>query len=219
MANYNCDACDQIRSTDPNLLVNGFTDTECTSLKNNTGLNPSSGHDDCDDLNNLNDCLVKSMDTEINSYNACSWKEFMKLFIGNLWTTLKAIICAVCGIWTNIKNIWNRITIIENKLASLDSEVAAMPHEFLFSDVEGYVMAVPGEPARINIPVTLAGWIPLGLAGWNFSNAEGYTGVSKVFPWQAKLQTNEARFEMTNMGDHNVYVRVRATVIYYRFRV
>ena len=50
MANVNCEACEEIRQVDPNLIVNGFGDTECASLKNNTGLSPSSGNDDCTDL-------------------------------------------------------------------------------------------------------------------------------------------------------------------------
>ena len=102
MADYNCEACDALRQTDPNLVVNGLTDTECASLGNNTGLNPSAGHDDCEDLNNLNDCLVKNMENEINSYNVCSWKTYMKSLVNNLWTVLKAIICTICGLWTKV---------------------------------------------------------------------------------------------------------------------
>lgn len=102
MANYNCEACEDIRTTAPNVVVNGLGETECTSLKNNTGLSPSSGHDDCTDLNNLNDCLVGNMAQEVDAYEICDWKPFMKKFIPNVWTTLKGIICAICGIWTNI---------------------------------------------------------------------------------------------------------------------
>ena len=102
----NCAACEEIRETDPNLIVNGFTDTECSSLANDTGLNPSSGNNDCTDLNNLNDCLVGNLETEVDSYDVCDWKPFMKMTIPNIWTTLKAIICSICGIWENIHNLW-----------------------------------------------------------------------------------------------------------------
>ena len=105
MATMNCDACDEIRQTAPNLAINGIGDTECASLQNNTGLNPSSGHDDCEDLHNLNDCLVGGMTTEVAAYNSCDWKTFMKRFIPNVWTTLKAITCAICGIWTRIERL------------------------------------------------------------------------------------------------------------------
>lgn len=99
MANTNCSACDELRQIDPNLIVNGFGDTECASLQNNTGLSPSSGNDDCEDLNNLNDCLVGNMATEVDAYDVCDWKTFIKKFIPNVWTTLKGIICAICGLW------------------------------------------------------------------------------------------------------------------------
>ena len=117
MANINCDACDAIREESPSLIVNGLGDTECASLQNNTGLNPSSGNDDCEDLNNLNDCLVGNMAAEIDSYDVCDWKTFMKKFIPNVWTTLKGIICAICGLWTRVNkhdceiaNLYNGIS-------------------------------------------------------------------------------------------------------------
>ena len=105
MIDYNCESCDELRQTAPNFVVNGITDTECTSLQNNTGLNPSSGNDDCEDLNNMNDCLVKNMETEINSYTVCNWKDYMKALVNNLWTMFKGIICAICGLWNALDNI------------------------------------------------------------------------------------------------------------------
>lgn len=105
MIDYNCESCDELRQTAPNFVVNGITDTECASLGNNTGLNPSSGNDDCEDLNNMNDCLVKNMETEINSYTVCNWKDYMKALVNNLWTMFKGIICAICGLWNALDNI------------------------------------------------------------------------------------------------------------------
>lgn len=102
MANTNCSACDELRQVAPNLIVNGLGDTECASLQNNTGLTPSSGNDDCEDLHNLNDCLVGNMASEVDAYDVCDWKTFMKKFIPNIWTTLKAIICAICGLWRKV---------------------------------------------------------------------------------------------------------------------
>lgn len=116
MANINCEACDELRQEDPSLILNGFSDSECTSLKNDTGLVPSAGHNDCTDLNNMNDCMVGNMATEVSAYDVCDWKPFMQKFIPNLWTVLKAIICAICGIWTNIHNIWDEIARIWTKL-------------------------------------------------------------------------------------------------------
>lgn len=109
MANTNCEACEELRQTDPSLIVNGLGDEECASLQNDTGLVASSGNNDCEDLHNLNDCLVGNYATEVDAYDVCDWKTFMKKFIPNLWTTLKAIICAICGIWTNIHSLWTNI--------------------------------------------------------------------------------------------------------------
>ena len=109
MAQYNCSACEELREDAPNLIVNGLGSTECASLKNNTGLNPSAGNDDCHDLDNLNDCLIGNMKDEIDAYDVCDWKEFMRKFIDNAWTVFKGIICAICGLWTNIANINARL--------------------------------------------------------------------------------------------------------------
>lgn len=110
MANLNCSACEEIKQEVPSIVTDGLSNTMCTSLKNDTGLKASSGNDDCDDLNNLNDCLVGNMETEIDKHDVCDWKPFTKSLIGNLWTTLKAMICAICGLWTNVHNLWTTIS-------------------------------------------------------------------------------------------------------------
>lgn len=95
----NCSACEDLRQTSADFTVNGLSEEMCASLGNNTGLSTRDNHDTCEDLNNLNDCLVGNMTKEVAAYPICDWKKFMKNFIPNLWTTLKAIICAFCGIW------------------------------------------------------------------------------------------------------------------------
>ena len=109
MANISCEACNDLRELDPSLIANGFSDTECASLKNDTGLVTSSGNSDCDDLDMMNDCLVGNMAAEVETYDVCDWKDFMKSFIPNLWTMLKGVICAICGLWTNVHNLWTTI--------------------------------------------------------------------------------------------------------------
>lgn len=109
MAELSCQSCEEIKQEVPSLVTNGLSSTMCASLKNDTGLKASSGNDDCEDLNNLNDCLVGNMETEIDRYDVCEWKPFTKKLIDNLYTTLKAMICAICGIWTNIHNLWTTI--------------------------------------------------------------------------------------------------------------
>lgn len=111
-AKHNCSACEDLRQSAPNFAINGLGDTECTSLQNNTGLDPSSGHNDCTDLNDINDCLIGNMTQEVDSFNICDWKKFAKAFIPNLWTTLKGIICAICGLWTNVMCLNKKMDLI-----------------------------------------------------------------------------------------------------------
>lgn len=115
MANLNCTACDNLREEVPSLIVNGIDNSMCASLKNDTGLEASSGNNDCTDLNNLNDCLIGNMETEIDRYDACDWKSFTKNLTGNLWAVGKAAICAICGIWTNIHSIWTNIHSLQSR--------------------------------------------------------------------------------------------------------
>ena len=99
-----CTACSDLQTKAPGVVVNGITDGVCTNLKNNEGLNGKSN--DCDDLNDLNDCLVGNMDSELEAYDICDWKDYMHKFVPNVFTVLKGIICAICGIWQNIDKIW-----------------------------------------------------------------------------------------------------------------
>ena len=126
MANLNCEACDELRQEDPSLILNGFSESECTSLMNDTGLVQSSGHNDCTDLNNMNDCMVGNMATEVSAHDVCDWKPFMKKFINNLWTVEKAIICAICGIWTNIHNLWNSIAELWDAITNIWNRISAL---------------------------------------------------------------------------------------------
>lgn len=124
MAELNCTACEDIRQTSPEFVVNGLTDDICVSFSNDTGFSPEDDHNDCTDLHNMNDCLVGNMATELESYDVCEWKEFMRNFIPNLWTTLKANFCAICGIWEWIHCIWNSLTNLTNTLAATTGGVS-----------------------------------------------------------------------------------------------
>lgn len=105
MATHNCGSCEDLRQTSPEFILNGITDNVCDSLTHNTGLEPSAGHDDCEDLNLMNDCLIDTMATEVNSYETCDWKKFMKAFIPNVWTMFKGVICSICGLWCSITKL------------------------------------------------------------------------------------------------------------------
>ena len=95
-----CEACEDLKNLNPSLIANGFSNSNCTHLRNNEGLTGS--NDDCEDLNTLNDCLIGSKVDEVELKDICDWKDFMKGLIPNVWTVLKAVICSVCGLWDAI---------------------------------------------------------------------------------------------------------------------
>lgn len=104
-ATKNCSACSELQDKSAAFVQNGVTTAVCNSLKNNTGFSSSNGNDDCTDLNNANDCLIGNMEDEVDAYDVCDWKEFMPSFIHNVWTVLKAIICAICGLWKRLEKV------------------------------------------------------------------------------------------------------------------
>lgn len=103
MAKVSCSACEDLRTKAPNVVVNGLGTTECNYLKNNTGLSGKSTN--CADLEDLNDCLIGNMESEIDTHDVCDWKKFMKKFVPNVWTTIKGIICSLCGLWSLAERI------------------------------------------------------------------------------------------------------------------
>lgn len=119
MANTNCESCNNLKTYSPNVVVNGMGNTECASLKNDTGLNPSSGHNDCTDLDHMNNCFIGTLEDEIENYEVCDWRDFAKMLVSNLWNVLKAIICAICGIWTNIHSLWSRISQLQELIENI----------------------------------------------------------------------------------------------------
>lgn len=182
MASPDCNACEDLREHAPDFVNNGVTKKICTSLKNDTGLNPSATtiHTDCEDLDTANDCMIGRMEQEINQYDVCDWKEFMKKFIHNLWQLLKAIICAICGLWTNIHK--------------LDCEINYMiaGHTFAFgeeTDGDAYCVAGKGvsflnssggdtHTADVKLQY-IAGGLMRGVGSYRFYN-EDFTDPKKV---------------------------------------
>lgn len=102
-AKRSCRSCSDLQEKAPDFVQNGVTDAVDLSLRNNTGFSPSSGNNDCTDLNNANDCLIGNMEDEVDAHEVCDWKPFMIDFIHNVWSVIKAIISAICGLWTKVE--------------------------------------------------------------------------------------------------------------------
>ncbi|GCF92509.1 hypothetical protein NRIC_04000 [Enterococcus florum] len=102
-----CSACSRLEETSLSTVEYGIGDKECKSLQNNTGLNPDlkEKHDDCQDLNDMNDCLIGNLGERLPAYDDCDYKPFIGHLMGNLWNMFKGIICAICGIWKKLKEL------------------------------------------------------------------------------------------------------------------
>ncbi|MBL1227963.1 hypothetical protein IW492_01805 [Enterococcus sp. BWB1-3] len=100
MADY-CLACENLKEYAPNFVVNGITEKECSSLHNNMGLNPELAvlHENCEDLNDMLDCLIGALQEKLPSYDVCDWKEYTDELMSNIYNLQKAIICSECGLW------------------------------------------------------------------------------------------------------------------------
>lgn len=101
-ATKNCEACSELQEHSPEFVQNGVTDNVYNSLINDTGFSTTNGHNDCTDLNDANDCLIGNMEDEVDAYEVCDWKDYMRDFVHNLWTVLKAMIAAICGLWIKV---------------------------------------------------------------------------------------------------------------------
>ena len=125
MSKINCEACDDLKTYAPDFVANGVTKNVCTSLKNDTGLGTNGDHTDCDDLDDANDCLIGQLGEEIDSYDVCEWREYMHRFVPNVHTMLKAIICAICGIWIKIHEHESKIACVYNGLKNLINQLGS----------------------------------------------------------------------------------------------
>lgn len=150
MADYNCSACEDLKQNSYDFAANGVTDTVCTSLKNDTGFSTKSGHDDCTDLDTANDCLIGNMAEEVAKYEACDWQQFEKEHITNEHNLFKAIICAICGIWTNIHELWAEIAKIWKVVNRHECEIQQLYEgtDFFFDEYtdsgKSYIVAGKG---------------------------------------------------------------------------
>ena len=122
MANIDCNSCNELVDTSPDFVEKGVTTAICNSLKNDTGFNTRKSHTDCEDLDTANDCLVGMMDKELEKYEPCDWKLFMHKFIPNIHQFLKAMICAICGLWTNVHALWEEVAELWRKLNSIEDQ-------------------------------------------------------------------------------------------------
>ena len=229
MSEIYCVACSELREIDPNLIVNGIGDDECTSLQNDTGLSVSGGNDDCTDLTYLNDCLVGNLVSEVDNYDVCDWREFTKAALTNVWTVLKALICTICGLWTNIHRLWcyvNYLLSAEDVAARLDESDFVTGTGVSFDRDQEWAIrpsvVISGSTYRISgsikVDLSVAYWSELGLSNLGASNGKintpngNYTlcivKIDKtLLPEIESLESCTGQFVNAAMGD--VFVQAK----------
>lgn len=104
----------------------------------------------------------------------------MKQFIPNLWTMFKAIICAICGIWSNIDKIWCWLDHLTKNTggtlhAYVDDDPSKAPlngfriaggvHARTGADAAPMIITVIGSTARITGSLSFSGKMPSSYAG------------------------------------------------------
>ena len=125
MSDTSCTACNDLREYAPDFVVNGTSDEVMEHLEKNEGLSGASGHKNCGDLLDVNDCLIGNMEDELDAYDVCEWKDFMGAFIPNLYETIKAMIASACGQWCAIDYMFNGATFNVGEDTSGDAYVVA----------------------------------------------------------------------------------------------
>lgn len=111
MSAKSCTACNDLREYAPEFVLNGTTDNVAEHLKQDEGLSGAEQHTDCEDLLDVNDCLVGNMLDELDAYDVCNWKDFMAAFIGNMYETIKAMVYSQCGQWCAINSMYEGLTL------------------------------------------------------------------------------------------------------------
>lgn len=115
MANLeNCSACEDLKTYAPDFVVNGITNATCKSLGNDTGLNPALNprHNNCQDLQDMSDCLIGALGETLPSYDICDIKDYLGKLTNNLKSMFDALACNECGQWNMIWKLYNSVVSI-----------------------------------------------------------------------------------------------------------
>lgn len=99
-----CKACKELkdRGIDVDCCFE-IGDKECENLQNDQGFNGKTN--DCEDMHDLNDCLLGRADSGLTIHDDCDWKGYMRKLLTILYNLFKMIICAICGLWKKIHEL------------------------------------------------------------------------------------------------------------------
>ena len=126
-----CEACETLDDHAPTFVNDGVTTSISNRLKEDKGFGSNSSvNTDCEALNLANDCLVGGMEDELEKYDVCDIKTWLKEAWRNLYNVLAAMIASICGIWTKIHCILEKLKLLLQQLTdtSQTSSFAAETH-------------------------------------------------------------------------------------------
>lgn len=200
MGIFNCSACEDLRETDPNLLINGIGENECASLQNNTGLSPSDDNDDFTDLSNMNDCLIGNMASEVDSFDNCAWKQFAKRIIPNIWTTFKGVICAIGGLWQRTDAL---CTLISMQMNPSLTRFGVLPRNTIEHNL-GTIPTKNGQPIMKDEQLTTHNADIYTCVGIRYASKiveDCVTGQTRMYEWLMPCIWGYALSEDASIGD------------------
>lgn len=120
-----CEACETLKDDAYTFATKGVTTAVANRLKNDNGFSSTSSVDtDCEALNIGNDCLIGGQEDVLENYDVCDIKVWLKESWANLHTMLKAIIAAICGLWTKVHCILSGLQTLLGQLTKEDNFAA-----------------------------------------------------------------------------------------------
>lgn len=122
MAEVSCEACEILEEQAISFLDNGVTTSIANRLKDDKGFSSSADvNTDCEALNNANDCLIYGMVDDLEKYDVCDIKTWLSRAWDNLYSVLKAMIMAICGLWSKVHCILSGLNTLLTQLSKTDS--------------------------------------------------------------------------------------------------
>lgn len=178
-----CNACNELKENNAELILNGVTQAICQSLANNTGLNPENGNNNCVDLDTLHECLMGQMLDTLEAYDICDWKEFMEKYATNAQTLMDALLCGECGQWENIDDLWTEISKIWNEINNLWNAINNITNNIQGLVSQNYVVEtrfnVAQQTPEFSITVARDGTFEFRWSDWLGANQRLGRGILK----------------------------------------
>lgn len=185
MADLNpCESCAKLKEQNPEFTQNGISASHCNSLKNDTGLKPSLGHDNCEDLGDIIDCMLGSVVQQLEGSNPCTWRKFATQLMANLHNIMEANLCSECGQWISIHELERQVALLWAEIALIWAQINALWAKV--NDLQSQINAINTEITNIKNQITIINGKLVDMQDQiddienNIVDQDGYFAVQKV---------------------------------------